>query len=729
LRRIVLLGVFGRQNLGNECTLQAFLSRCRRAFPDAAVECICTAPEATSAAYDIPAFPLTAGRSAAGLRLKPPILRIARSVFIYIPMEVRHWVRAFQMLARADMLVVPGTGILTDAYQTSLGWPYDIFKWSLIARLCKCKLLFVSVGGGPVDQPLSRWFIKAALSLADYRSYRDESTKKFLIDIDFPAQDDRVYPDLAFHTSLVAPGRPDRRAGSRPVVAIGLMMYPGKPGTDEPDKAVYVTYLEKLAVFVSWLLTHGYDVRFVVGDLTYDGHAQRDFRDLLNTYGSACAEGRIIDEPVSSVENLLSQLRASDIVVATRFHNVVMAMLLDKPVISISFHHKCASLMDAMGLAAYSHDIHRMDVDRLIDQFHDLENHAEKVKALILRKTEEFRDALEEQYAIIFDRLYAGGRTAEPLLDRVLHLRLCGKSPVGGFLRVAQWVWSRLPGSTIRWPPTRFIGHLFHALVCRWRDRRQYFGTLFLRNRPQLELIRRLSYQAERASVLRITVLGCSNGAEVYSIVATLRAARPTLKLCMHAVDISREIVDIAEAGEYSCHSPELVGAPIFESMTETDMQLMFDRVGDRVRIRPCISEGIIWSVADAGDPELAEALGPQDIVVANNFMCHMKAGAAERCLRRVARILRPGGYLLVSGIDLDVRTRVAADLGWTPVNDLLEDIHEGDAAVRQDWPWQVWGLEPFDRHRDDWMIRYAAAFQLGQGSGAAREAVSLHLT
>jgi polysaccharide pyruvyl transferase WcaK-like protein len=38
---------------------------------------------------------------------------------------------------------------------------------------------------------------------------------------------------------------------------------------------------------------------------------------------------------------------ATDIVVATRFHNVIMALLLNKPVIAISFH-KCASLMSQM---------------------------------------------------------------------------------------------------------------------------------------------------------------------------------------------------------------------------------------------------------------------------------------------------------------------------------------------------------------------------------------------
>jgi hypothetical protein len=59
----------------------------------------------------------------------------------------------------------------------------------------------------------------------------------------------------------------------------------------------------------------------------------------------------------------------------------------------------------------------------------------------------------------------------------------------------------------------------------------------------------------------------------------------------------------------------------------------------------------------------------------------------------------------------------VALDLDWAPVQDLIEDIHNGDPSVRQDWPWCYWGLEPFMCNRHDWSVRYASVFQLGQAS------------
>jgi SAM-dependent methyltransferase len=189
----------------------------------------------------------------------------------------------------------------------------------------------------------------------------------------------------------------------------------------------------------------------------------------------------------------------------------------------------------------------------------------------------------------------------------------------------------------------------------------------------------------------------------------------------MHAVDISKEVLELARQGTYSFTSPELVGEPIFERLTEAEIQQMFERDGERVRVQPWITDAIVWHRGDAGDPGLLRALGPQDIVVANNFLCHMKPADAERCLRHIARLVKPRGYLVVSGIDLDVRTKVARDLRWIPVADMLEDIHEGDVAVRRDWPSRYWGLEPLDRRRHDWIIRYAAVFQLEE-HGSANE-------
>ncbi len=305
----------------------------------------------------------------------------------------------------------------------------------------------------------------------------------------------------------------------------------------------------------------------------------------------------------------------------------------------------------------------------------------------------------------------------ESILTRASRVGLFRTYAGRPFLRVNEWGWNRLPSALKSARPMRLYGAFLHSLVKLRSPRRQYHGTFFLRNRPELELIRALAEKRPQGSTLRIAVVACSNGAEVYSIVWTIRSARPDLKLVVHAMDISNEIVEIAKEGVYSQESEQIVGSAIFERLTAEEIRTMFDRDNRRMKIQSWIGEGISWRVGDAGNPQLADNLGPQDIVVANKFLCHMAPPDAERCLRNIAHVVAPGGYLVVSGIDLEVRTKVALELGWTPIPELIEEIHNGDPSVRRDWPWKYWGLEPFDRKKPDWAVRYTSFFQLGKPS------------
>ena len=398
-KRIAFFGHFDSSNFGNESTLQAILYHLRCFHPDAEVTCISTGHEATVATHQIEAIPVA--ETFAKWRFRNPFLRAVRRICIGIPRELYSWPKYLMRLMRIDMLIIPGTGLLTDAYGLLGFGPYNMFKWSLIAKICRCKLLFVSVGAGPIYGILGRCFVRSSLSLADFRSYRDKSTVQYLEGIGFRSDNDRIYPDLAFSLPEAAIPNRDTKKNRRCVVGLGLMEYGGMYSVLKPSSENYLAYLENLVTVVNWLLAHEYDVRLLCGDLG-DMHAKQQFSELLRERLSVCDESRIVDEPVLTVENLLSQIVATDVVVATRFHNILLALLCNKPVISISFHHKCASLMNAMELSGYCLDINELTADRVIEKFCDLEANADKLKPLIRQKVTEFRNALDEQYSVIF---------------------------------------------------------------------------------------------------------------------------------------------------------------------------------------------------------------------------------------------------------------------------------------------------------------------------------------
>jgi SAM-dependent methyltransferase len=302
---------------------------------------------------------------------------------------------------------------------------------------------------------------------------------------------------------------------------------------------------------------------------------------------------------------------------------------------------------------------------------------------------------------------------SHPALAKAARLEILGKSPARFYVRLNKRIWERIPASLRDRQIIRSYGAWLHTLVCLHARREMYFGTHFLRNRPALELMRRLVEPKPKGSTLRIAVLACSIGAEVYSILWIIRSARPDLKIILRAVDISPEILKFGEQGIYRPNTSELVHSSIFARLNESERREMFDWEGEQATIKPWLREGIIWQLADATTPEITTLLGLQDIVVGSNFLCHMAPEDAEKCLRNIVRLVRPGGHLFVSGVDLNVRTRVALDLGWKPVRELLAEIHDGDPSVRADWPWHWWGIEPLCQRKPNWEVRYAAAFQV----------------
>jgi polysaccharide pyruvyl transferase WcaK-like protein len=348
----------------------------------------------------IDAIPITS-RVARIWDRKIPLARRVPMAVVGVGAELGQYARAFRQLKGTDMLIVPGTGLITDTFGLYDWGPYSMFKWVLMAKLRRSKVLFVSVGAGPVRRGLGRVLVKAALSLADYRSYRDDSTRDYLSGIGFAAERDRVYPDLVFGLpqELLSRGR-GAGEDARRVVGLGLMAHVMMFSAADPRPDTYTAYLDSLAAFAIWLLDNDYDIRLLLGD--HDTIVIEEFRSALQARLGNYDEDRIIEQPITSVDDVLAELAATDVVVATRFHNVLLSLLLNKPVIAISFHHKCSSLMGQMELSEYCHEIHHIDADRLIEQFMKLEQNREAVKRTIGRGVDKARAALDEQYDLVF---------------------------------------------------------------------------------------------------------------------------------------------------------------------------------------------------------------------------------------------------------------------------------------------------------------------------------------
>ena len=69
-----------------------------------------------------------------------------------------------------------------------------------------------------------------------------------------------------------------------------------------------------------------------------------------------------------SLSVLMAEMAEAEVVVASRFHNVVCALKARRPVVSLGYAGKNADLLADFGLSGYDQPIDAFDVDRVLAQ-------------------------------------------------------------------------------------------------------------------------------------------------------------------------------------------------------------------------------------------------------------------------------------------------------------------------------------------------------------------------
>jgi len=383
-RKVGIFGGIGGGNLGNDASMEAVLGYLRNDQPDAVLDIMCSNPEIVTDRYGI---------AAVGMEWPHPRASAAMKVLGrgLDSLRIASWVR------RHDVVIVPGAGVL----ETSLpirpwGFPFTMFTLGLSGRIFRTKVALVSVGANVIRQPLTRWLFTSAARLASYRSYRDTLSRDAMRRNGIGAGSDRVYIDLAFGIPV-----PPYGSGEARTVGIGVMDFYGTNDDDRSQAdAIHNSYLQNMKAFARWLADRDYKIRLFVGDT--NGSDQAVVQEMvadLRAYRPELDHAWVVAEPVATYGDLMRVMAPAEVVVATRYHNLICALMLAKPTLSVGYGEKNAALMTDMGLAEYSQPVNSLDVDRLIKQFTDLETQAAQVRQVIAERNAVYRQLVERQFA------------------------------------------------------------------------------------------------------------------------------------------------------------------------------------------------------------------------------------------------------------------------------------------------------------------------------------------
>jgi polysaccharide pyruvyl transferase WcaK-like protein len=174
------------------------------------------------------------------------------------------------------------------------------------------------------------------------------------------------------------------------------MAYHGWRNDPARGAEIYAAYLHKITNFVLWLLHRGHVVRVLMGE-TSDRRAVDDLFRALRTRSPHLGNGSVMFTPAQTLHDVMQQMADVDAVVATRYHNIVCALRMRKPTISIGYAPKNDALLAEMGLAAFCQHIEDFDVARLEAQITRLMSHRAAYERSIREASALLEGKLREQ--------------------------------------------------------------------------------------------------------------------------------------------------------------------------------------------------------------------------------------------------------------------------------------------------------------------------------------------
>ncbi|MBI5584169.1 MAG: polysaccharide pyruvyl transferase family protein [Deltaproteobacteria bacterium] len=421
--KIGLLTPYTGGNLGDGAIQEAVIHHIRKRYPEAELFGVTLNPPETERLHRIPCYPLNALQSryqtsrpahtgagsapAAGKighrrsavsRLAPLFQlfsRLGRGVGYFLT-ELKLIRRGYRLLKDTDLLIVAGGGQIDDYWGGPWMHPYSLFKWGQLAKAAGTPFVFLSVGVCGLQSAWSRWFIRRALQAAAYRSYRDHWSKQFLAD--FPGtQQDPVVPDLAFSYEPREGAKAWKADAAAEVVGLSPISFIPPRQASGRTPADHRHYWKTLAAFTAFLVGQGHTVVFFWSERS----DQRDIeaiREMLDPEIPPSLKEKVRTADIESVADLIAALSRMDYIVASRLHSVLLAHLLVKPTLAISYDRKVATHMADLQQQDYCLDIQRLDGEELKGRFLDLKNKKGEVTASIGALLKSYGEPLNHQY-------------------------------------------------------------------------------------------------------------------------------------------------------------------------------------------------------------------------------------------------------------------------------------------------------------------------------------------
>lgn len=358
MKRIVLSGYYGFNNLGDEAVLESILNNIREALGDIQITVLSADPRTTEALYGV----TSVGRTS--------------------PLGI------LKALWRCDVLVSGGGSLLQDV----TGRLSIFYYLALIAlgKLLGKRVMIYSQGIGPIHKPFNRYLTRHVLSRVDAITVREPNSRADLARIGIDADRITITADpvisLAPDANPVLPDWVRQSAAFIPGGPVVGLAFRGKDLSFGADT--------KLLTVIK-ALRREYSANVLL--IPYYGVQDNQMLDALE------AEAAELVIPVRRplrVNEMLDLTACLDVLVGTRLHSLIISAICGTPMIAVSYDPKIEYFMETIHRSVFE-DVRSFDADKLLAEIGKTLNAGPLPMDIVKDRVAGLREKLHQNEAIL----------------------------------------------------------------------------------------------------------------------------------------------------------------------------------------------------------------------------------------------------------------------------------------------------------------------------------------
>ncbi|KJS81351.1 MAG: hypothetical protein JM58_17140 [Peptococcaceae bacterium BICA1-8] len=324
MKRVVISGYYGFNNAGDEAVLYSIISSLKKQSVDIEITVLSNNPEQTAKLYNVQA--------------------------------INRWklTNILKAIKNSDLLISGGGSLLQDV--TSKNGILYYLGVIFFAKLLRTPVLVYSQGIGPVKMKRNRRLTAFILNMVNSITVRDESSKKDLEEMG-------VKKDIVVSADPVLGFSPEEikiEKGWELLERVGVNINDGKIlGISVRPWNTAGANFTAIAEACDRLVAKDWQIVFIPMHFPEDIQASREVVNQMKEKAFLLKENYLPSE-------VFSIYKAVDVVLGMRLHALIMAAVVEKPLVAISYDPKVNRFMDLLDIDQIM-DINDLKCQKILD--------------------------------------------------------------------------------------------------------------------------------------------------------------------------------------------------------------------------------------------------------------------------------------------------------------------------------------------------------------------------